>query len=323
MNKLYSDDPNWNVPMTPGIGKNRIKLLKNEFNTSKVVFKNGDGGKLMDCRMDEHAWNESVSQNPKMLDMFRGKLATSEDAVSVDNIIHRTPASPCPCAIRTSSYPGYAKQEGACSSQQKRSLFDPPNMQMLQIKEGRGAITKLVESKASNANTSIVVNAVKILYKMGINDDAYIMTIDFLGEEKAARTFVDMTEDKRKLILGKKFNATFDVVPAENMDADTIVNFNTHDDDKIDLDIDTSSSGLHLTDLVFEMSTPNASNANNKNKKKNKNKENAGETATGSQGKGHGITQQHQLESQWREPRNTPTEAEEDAVMVAGALSSC
>eukprot|EP00536_Pseudo-nitzschia_multiseries_P013617 jgi/Psemu1/35790/gm1.35790_g len=213
--------------------------------------------------MDEHAWNELVAQYPKvapyntpkdtfpfyeqMLDMFRGKFATCEDDVSVNNIIRCTSDSPVPVQ---------SEHNHTLVTPNKKLLVPPikidpsltPKYANGKNKRRKGnvgvlldlikAVMKLVENKASNANMSMVDHAVKILHKMGINDDTYIMDIGYLGEEKSARTFVAMDEDKRKLILGKKFNATFDVVPAENMDADTIVNINTDDNDKSDLDIE-------------------------------------------------------------------------------------
>lgn len=227
----------------------------NEYNLFKCVFKSGEGGEQMDCRLDEAAWEELVKSNPKLAQykdpanafpyyeqmngMFNGKFATGEDAIDIDGLfsepaVPALPTTSLSTPSSTTSTQGTASNDGmstpikkAYSRHHKRDPSSIPKYAKGASKKRRGnagalnditdALTMLVESKTGGG--SLVAKAMDILEAMGIDDDSYVEAIEYLGEEKAARTFVAMSEKKRKLVLTKKFNATFTPVnPEEETD---------------------------------------------------------------------------------------------------------
>ena len=90
------------------------------------------------------------------------------------------------------------------------------------LKEISASMCRFLESRTNNqvslaavATRDVVESAVKILDTLGIDDDGYVEAIDYLGEEKAARTFLAMSDERRKLILRRKCKATFETTTEE------------------------------------------------------------------------------------------------------------
>ena len=264
MNNLYGNNKMWKTKMTPQIGKNRLKRLKEEYNVFKMVFKSGDG-KMIDCCMDEDAWEELVARYPKvaqykdpadsfifykqMDDMFKGKFATGEDAVGIEELVaaddgddisissnhssvaHVTHADEETLSISSAPTTLQRRTRSQTAANKLNNKRDPSLLPKYNTprtkkkKEGGNAsalkdisisLCRLLNSKTNNQQVSaaaatrdVVELAVKILDTLGIDDDGYVEAIDYLGKEKAARTFLAMSNKRCKLVLTRKCRATF------------------------------------------------------------------------------------------------------------------